>query len=122
MEQLNKYQEGLQGIYDYFGYKEKCYVFPVDDCTHYYWDIEKYNVVFADDKKNMIWDEKNNEWTYPDDCKDDFYSHEFYYVNEDEDHKNVYEGKDYTMIVVNTRVDGNKFLCIFDNSKRINKN
>jgi hypothetical protein len=31
----------------------------------------------------------------------------------------VYSGKDYTMVVVDTDTDGNKFIQIFDNSKEI---
>jgi len=121
VEQVDTYKISLDKIYDYFGYKEKCYVFPIDDCRDYYWDIEKHKVVFCKDKKNMILDEQNNKWTHPDDCDDDFYSHEHFYVHEDEKRKNVYEGLNFTMIVVDTRTDGNKFLCIFDNSKRMKK-
>ena len=31
----------------------------------------------------------------------------------------VYRGKEYTMICVDTRTDGNTFLQVFDNSKEI---
>ncbi len=31
----------------------------------------------------------------------------------------VYRGQDYTMISVDTHVDGNKFLQIFDNKKEV---
>lgn len=72
----------------------------------------------------LIWDEDNTEWYCLEDCDDYFYSDEFYYVNnvpEKEKKKNVYYGKDYTLIIVDTRTDGNSFLAIYDNSKKILK-
>ena len=33
--------------------------------------------------------------------------------------KSVYYGKEYTMVVINTHTDGNVFLSIFDNNKKI---
>lgn len=41
------------------------------------------------------------------------YSHEI--INNE-----VYKKEDFTMICVDTQTDGNDFLSIFDNSKRIN--
>lgn len=124
MKALDNFNNSLQEIYDYFGYKEPYRVFSIDDRTDYFWNIQNNQVFFVKDKNNMIWDKDNTEWYYPDDCDDDFYCDEFYYVNsvpEKEKKKNIYEGDDYTLIVVDTRTDGNSFLAIYDNSKKILK-
>lgn len=31
----------------------------------------------------------------------------------------VYEGLEFTMVVVDTHIDGNKFLAVYDNKKRV---
>jgi len=33
--------------------------------------------------------------------------------------KYIYEGLEYTMISVDTQTDGNKFLAVFDNKKKV---
>lgn len=49
----------------------------------------------------------------------DYYEHEIY--TQRFLPKWVYRGEDYTMICVDTRVDGNKFLQVFDNKKEIKR-
>ena len=122
MKALKKHTQSLQDIYDYFEYEEPCMVFPIDDRTEFFWDIGNDSVTFCHKKKNMIWCSKTNEWTCPEHCDDDFYIDEFYYINtvpENQKKKNIYIGKDYTMIVVDTRTDGNSFLAIYNNSKKL---
>ncbi len=116
MKSLKKHTDSLQDIYDYFGYEEKCKVFPIDDRTDYYWDISEDSVIFCNKKENMIWDDKNNVWTCPKNCHDDFFTDEYFYGDNG---KNIYFGKKFTMIVVDTRTDGNSFLAIYDNNKKL---
>lgn len=104
MKALKKYQEGLSEIYEYFGYVDPWEVFPIDDRTELYWELTKDTVVFGDTELEV----SNVE-----------YEGSFYYVREVDGKKNVYRGKDYTMIVVDTQTDGNVFLSIFDNGKEI---
>lgn len=54
MKALKKFNDSLQEIYDYFGYEEPCRVFPIDDRTNYFWDIQDSQVFFVKDKNNMI--------------------------------------------------------------------
>jgi hypothetical protein len=109
MQLLNDYLQKQKELFDYFGYVENWRVFPVDDATTYYWRLTGEGhgdeVLFADTLEELN-DEAGN-----------FYSNEIYTQRHLE--KWVYRGADYTMIVVDTHVDGNKFLQIFDNAKEI---
>lgn len=107
MELLKEYFRIQKQIYDYFGYVEDWVAIPIDDSTMYYWFIEgdeKYgSVVFANEMKDFI--------------SDEYYSNEIY--RQRFLPKWVYRSNDYTMICVDTHIDGNKFLQIFDNKKEI---
>lgn len=110
MKLLQKYFKLQQEIFDYFGYVEDWVVIPLEDGTEYYWSLRDEGahggeVHFADSLEELNSRDGN------------------YYINEIYTQrflpKWVYRGTEYTMIVVDTRVDGNKFLQIFDNSKEI---
>jgi hypothetical protein len=109
MQLLNEYNAKRQELFDYFGYVEDWRVFPVDDATMYYWRLSgngrEEEVLFADTLEELN-DETGN-----------FYSNEIY--TQRFLPKWVYRGADYTMVVVDTHTDGNKFLQIFDNAKEV---
>jgi len=99
---------GLQEcIFEYFGYVEDWRVLPIEDSREHYWTLtggeKSVAVRFAETKDNLT------------NCEGDYYEHEIY-TNRHLP-KWVYRGDEYTMICVDTRVDGNKFLQIFSNSK-----
>ena len=105
MKLLDDYNKLRENLFEYFGYVEDWCVYPLDDATMYYWYINGSEtdgeVHFSEDKDEL-----------------DMYSNEIYtqrFLN-----KWVYRGEDYTMIIVDTCVDGNKFLQIFDNDKEVN--
>lgn len=105
MEILEKYKETRNELFEYFGYVEDWRVIPVDDATSYYWSLEGEGpgeVHFADTLEELQNEEGN------------------YYVNEIYTQRHlskwVYRGEDYTMVVVDTHTDGNKFLQIFSNA------
>lgn len=104
MKLLDQYFKLQEEIYDYFGYKEDWCVFPISDSTEYFWALTERQVYFADTKEELESQSGN------------YYSNEIY--NQRFLPKAVYLGKDYTMILVDTHTDGNKFLQIFDNSLR----
>lgn len=113
MKTLDKYNESLQELYDYFGFVEDYVVYPIDDRREYYWMLGEgffsdNSVLFADKFEHL----------YPEPTGDHYsnsiYTQRFY-------QKHIYKGKDYTMIFVDTHTDGNKFFAIFDNSKKITK-
>jgi hypothetical protein len=122
MKLLDDYFELQQEIYDYFGYREDWCVIPLDDCTDYYWRIE------GNEKNGSVWyssSEQNqkmlvsNNFDYDIDGidSDDIFCNEIY--TQRFLPKWVYRGKEYTMICVDTRTNGNKFLQIFDNKKEL---
>jgi hypothetical protein len=109
MQLLNEYNAKRQELFDYFGYVEDWVAIPVDDATMYYWrltgDGRGDEVLFAGTLEELN-DETGN-----------FYSNEIY--TQRFLPKWVYRGADYTMVVVDTHTDGNKFLQIFDNAKEV---
>ena len=106
MKLLNDYTEALEAIYDYFGFVEDWTVFPIDIRDEYYWKITAIEVTFYDSLKAYETDDGMHS-----------YSNEIYYHRHYP--KAIYVGKDYTLIMVDTHTDGNKFLAIFDNNKEI---
>lgn len=106
MEILDKYNDLKQQIYDYFKFQEDWPVFPIEDSREFYWMIVDNHVRFAETEDKL---------------KD--IDAGLFYENEVMTHrhypKNIYEGAEFTLIIVDTHTDGNKFLQIFDNAKRI---
>jgi len=100
---ISEYFNLQQEIYDHFGYVEDWVVIPISDDRRYYWRIDDNTVKFADSEPEL-YDELGN-----------YYEHEIY--KQRFLPKWVYRASDYTMICVDTHVDGNKFMSIFDNPK-----
>jgi len=109
MKLLDNYFALQQQLYDYFGYVEDWRVIPIDDARKCFWYLTGEgpgdSVRFADTKKELI-EQTGNYY------ENEIYTQRFLL-------KWVYRGKDYTMICVDTKVDMNQFLQIFDNSKML---
>lgn len=105
MELLDGFLKNQKEIFDYFGFVEDWVVPPLDDSRKHYWQIVNDDEVLFGEKDDVI-QETGNHYS------NEIYKQRFY-------NKWVYRGKDYTMIMVDTHTDGNKFLSIFDNSKEI---
>lgn len=108
MKLLNDVTEAIKKVHDYFGYVEDWVSIPMDDATEYYWSLHQDSDGCGDVHFN------GEPYKYED---DPMYSNEIYtqrFLT-----KWVYRGAEYTMVVVDTHVDGNKFLQIFDNAKEI---
>jgi hypothetical protein len=110
MKQLIKYFKLQKEIYEYFGYKEDWKIIPLTDSTNVFWCIlngeENSSVRFSESKYSLLSTDNSK-----------IYEHEIYtqrFLS-----KYVYRGKDYTMICVDTNVDGNKFLQVFSNKNEI---
>jgi hypothetical protein len=109
MELLDQYQQTLDNIYNYFGFKEAWTVYPIDDRRSYYWCL-------SNDKLEVYFFDSLDEYN-PEKLEDAKYSDEILYHR---DHpKAIYEGLEYTLIMVDTNVDANKFLTIWDNKKNV---
>lgn len=108
MQLLDQEQAIRQQIFDYFGYQEDWRVLPFSDSRDMLWklyqDEDGYgSVIFAETDEELNTGEGN--------C----YSNVIY-TNRHLP-KWVYLGAEFTMIVVDTRTDGNQFLQIFSNDK-----
>ena len=105
MKLLDDYFKMQKKIYKYFGYNEDWAVIPLNDCRDYYWVLLPDSVRFSE-TLDFLHD------TY----KRKYYEYDIYYQRHLPKH--VYVGKNYTMICVDTHTDGNKFISVFDNSKK----
>jgi hypothetical protein len=113
MQILKDYHTLEKQIHEYFGYVEDWVTIPLDDATEMYWRIvnrEAYGgfVQYAESVNQLPTEDNDNG---------DYYENEIY--TQRFLPKWVYRGADYTMICVDTRTDGNRYLRIFDNSKEV---
>lgn len=103
MKALKEYLKLQEEIYEYFGYTQHWEVIPLEDSTDCYWELSKYDVVFSETLENFTLDRYYRDALY----------------TSTSTHNSVFRGKDYTLIVVNTHTDDNKFLRVFDNGKEL---
>lgn len=106
MQLLDDYNKTRNEIFEYFGYKEDWVVIPLEDGREYHWCLDGTGpgTLHYADTLEMLVEEKDNYYTA------DIYTQRFL-------PKWVYRAKDYTMVAVDTRCDGNKFLIVLDNTK-----
>jgi hypothetical protein len=118
MKELDEYFKLQQTIYDNFGYKEAWRIYPLDDQREAWWSIES-NVVHWSDKKENHQQLIDQEYECADIPGDDAYSGLM--IGWQHDTPKIYESKDkkLSMIIVDTRVDFNVFLMIFDNERKL---
>ena len=108
LELIENFNKATQSLYDHVGFVEDWVVLPIDDQTDQYWIV----------------DEAEQEWVkYAETTEGLFSAVDSYYLNEIYTQrfypKWVYRGEFLTMIMVDTRTDGNKFFQFFDNAKEI---
>lgn len=108
MELLKKYDKLEKEIHDYFGYVENWVVIPMDDNTEMFWFLDNVD----EHASHVSYAKKKDDFP-----KDDYYVNSIY--KQRFLPKWVYRGEDYTMVVVDTQTDGNKFLQIFNNRLEI---
>jgi hypothetical protein len=107
MELLKEYFRLQKEIYQYFGYVEDWVVIPLEDATKYNWYFDGRLVHFSEKPFTVELVSEGKEM-----YQNELYTQRFL-------PKWVYEGPEYTMICVDTHTDGNKFLQVFDNSKKL---
>lgn len=106
MKLLDDYLELQRELFEYFGYVEDWRVIPVDDARAYYWRLYGEGpgeVRFAETPELL------------DDPDGNYYANEIY--TQRFLPRWIYRGPEYTMVVVDTNVDDNKFLQIFSNDR-----
>jgi hypothetical protein len=99
-ELLKQYFDLQEQIYHYFGYEGDWTVLPIEDNSNNYWFVTSDKVVYSCE---IITEQSIEEGSI-------IYSAEI-------DKNGIYRESEFTLIVADTRTDGNKFLMIFDNSK-----
>ena len=104
VELLDRYNEAHDALCAYFRYVHDWRVFPIADCREYIWACNDSDVFYAATEKEF----EQQDGNY-------YQASIFTYVHLT---KHVFEGPEYTMILVDTQTDGNIFLMIFDNAKR----
>lgn len=100
------YSNTLDEIHAYFGYVEDWVVIPLD--------LETIDVRWYLDEQD-----NGTGTVYFFSETDEVYAHQIY--TQRFLPKWVYRKEDFTMICCDTQVDGNKFLCVFDNTLEIGK-
>ena len=113
---IDKYFELQEKVHKAFGYTEDWVVIPLEDARDYYWILDAaYNSdgkVIGGEVRFAETIEELEDWEAGEYYSNEIYTQRFL-------PKWVYEADGYTMICVDTHTDGNKFLQIFDNEKRV---
>src|SRR6185437_16489274 len=100
MQLLKDYFELERKIHEYFGYKQDWVTIPLSDETEMYWRIDGDEVYYYEEPLTEKIIEDGNYYSGT------IYTQRFL-------SKWIYRTDDYTMISVNTHVDGNKYLMVF---------
>lgn len=121
---VDRFFEAREAIFEHVGYRESWRVFPIDDSRELFWAVDAQEcawVRFSPNRDALVYwlstgdDEDNN----PHD--DELYENAIYNAIYTQRHltKWVYRGADLTLVVVDTRTDGNKFLRLFRNVNEV---
>jgi hypothetical protein len=111
MELFDQYLALQKKIYDYFDYTEDWAVLQIEDRREFYWKIDGGEahggkVRFTESRECINDDES-------------MFLYEDIIYTQRHLSKWVYRADDFTMICVDTRTDGKRFLAIFENAKEV---
>lgn len=112
MKFIKQYFDVRKQVHEYFGYKEDWVNIPLEDMTDMYWFIDGddvYGELCYFEKQMTRQIIENGEYYTAGIYAQRFLSNW------------IYRTDDFTMISMDTQVDGNKFLGIFDNKKEGNQ-
>jgi hypothetical protein len=107
MKLIEDFEKAKAALYEHVGFVEDWVVYAIEDCTDMYWQITTDDRVRMSEEKEILLGEDCGEcyiW--------EIYPQRFY-------QKHIFRGEKLTMILVDTRVDGNKFFAFFDNQKEL---
>jgi hypothetical protein len=101
---VDAFNSAKQNLFDHVGYEQDGADYAIEDADLYYWEIDWRNIFYSDVKEDV----KNISkcylgYLYYDACYP----------------QSVFRGEDLTMIVVDTRVNNEIRLFVFDNKKEI---
>jgi hypothetical protein len=112
MELLTQYFDLQKQIHAHFGYKQDWVVIPLHDEREMYWHLQS-----NDQGGGTVWFSDVEMTPESISTGDHLYSNVVY--TQRFLPKWVYRTDEYTMICVDTRTDGNKFLSVFSNDKEL---
>lgn len=105
MDLVENYFKLREEVFASFDYQENWRAFPMEDRRMFLWYLDEGQVSYA--KKLRDFDERVGN----------YYTDEIYTYRHLKER--VYRNEKYTMILVDTHMDGNILLHIFDNEKEI---
>lgn len=112
---LDGYFAAQLAVHEAFGYKEDWCVFPLVDERDVWWRIvglDARSGTYGAGAVQFWRDEENiGEWLDNDGYEHAILPNRFL-------PKSIYEGDGFTMVLVDTMTDGNRYLAIFDNAKK----
>lgn len=108
MKELDIYLDALRAVHQYFGYNEDWAVIPLDDRREYFWALDGEDTVYYALSMDSVQKREGDE--------EDGYEDEI--LHRRHLPKAVYVGAEYTLIVVDTHTDGNRFLAVFANDHK----
>lgn len=120
MDIVDTYLQSLDAIFQHVGYVENWRAIPVEDSRNYFWAIDEDENTwckFSSQKEALeFWLKQEHEdeyGSYGDRLyKDSIFT--YWHLK-----KWVYRGPEFTIVIVDTHTDGNKFLRIFRNDHEI---
>lgn len=98
-------------VHSHAGYQEDWVRYPLQDLREYYWKVdpkEEEWLRYAEDPELLPEEAVDSEDYYEDEIFADHFLD-----------KLVFRGEEITLVVTDTKTDGNKFLSILDNAKEI---
>jgi len=140
MKKIKQFFKLEKELHDYFGYKEDWVVFPMQDYTEVWWSVTdenyekeyevlsdgqkiclsyEHNFFFTNDKESHITLIDYNWQPFKAGVADKCYHYEIYHQRFLK--TPIFRGEDYSMILVDTHTDGNKYMVILDNKKELSR-
>lgn len=96
-KKLDSYFKLQEEIHEYFGYRENCEIYSIQDYREVKWYIQGNTLQFIDNEEEYL----------------------FEIYLDSPFAKRVYEREDFTFILCNTGCDGNIYFFIVDNQKKL---
>lgn len=121
MQLLDDFNSIREQILNYFGYVEDWVVLPLYDARECYWRVNKTSWIWgycardSESEETGVVQYAKTEEALANEDGDSCYENQIY--TQRFLPKWVYRGPEYTLIVVDTRTDGNRFLQVFSNDK-----
>ena len=103
-EKINQYYNLQEEIFNHCGYQEDWKIYPLVDEREYLWYVSK-------DEKELKLAKKLEDFVTGDYYSDEILKDRFL-------PKSIYQGEKYTMILIDTHTDGNRYLSLLSNEKR----